>query len=264
MANSNPSGASSTGAQKKSRGISGTAHPYFDLDAGIKVAEVIHKQGGGAAASDQLAAWLDYASIKSGTYLTRIAAARQFGLIESVSGGLAITDRGRTILAPVMPDDSLNAKVDAFLDVELFAKVYEQFKGASLPPEAGLKNLFLQTYKILPDRVPQAVRVFLNSAEQAGFFKTTGDRTRLVKPTPHTVNQPATPDPQKKDEQQPSPAHDKQRAHVAEGPAGVHSAIIGLLRDLPPPGTTWSPKKKLRFLDAFKAAVDHIYPEDDE
>jgi hypothetical protein len=30
------------------------------------------------------------------------------------------------------------------------------------------------------------------------------------------------------------------------------------------PGTTWHPKKKQRFLGAFKAAIDHIYPEEDE
>jgi hypothetical protein len=250
--------------QKKPRGISGTAYAYFDLDSSMEVAEAIHTQGGGAASSDQLAAWLDYKSVNSGTYLSRIASARQFGLIEPVSGGLAITDRGRTILAPVMPDDSLNAKVDAFLSVKLFAKVYEQFKGSTLPPEAGLKNLFLQTYKILPDRVPQAVRVFLSSAEQAGFFKTTGDRSRLVKPTPHT--KPPAPDSQKKDDSVPPaapPPPDKSRGSSTDSAAGVHSAIIGLLRDLPPPGTTWQQKRKQRFLDAFKAAIDHIYPEED-
>jgi hypothetical protein len=258
MNDANPAGAE---AQKKTRSISGTAHPYFDLDAGIKVAEAIHTQGGGTAAPEQLAAWLDYSSTKSGTYLTRIAAARQFGLIESVDGGLATTDRARTILAPVMPEDSVNAKVEAFLSVELFSKVYEQFKGGSLPPESGLKNLFQQTYKLLPDRVPQAVRVFLNSAEQAGFFKTTGDRSRLVKPTSLAVNRPATPEAPKKDD---PPAPERHRPHPVDGAAGVHSAIVGLLRDLPPPGTTWSPKKKQRFMDAFKAAIDHIYPEDDE
>lgn len=251
---------------KKPRGVSGTAYTYFDLDQSIKVAEAIHEKGGGSAEPDQLAAWLGYSTTKSGTYLTRVASARQFGLIEpTAGGGLAITDRARTIMAPVMPDDSLNAKVEAFLDVELFAKVYEQFKGSSLPPAGGLKNLFQQTYKILPDRIPQALRVFLNSAEQAGFFRTTGDRGRLVKPTAHGAVRTPAADPAKKDDAQQTQAqHEKSRSHGSDTAAGVHSAIIGLLRDLPPPGTTWNPKKKQRFLDAFKAAIDHIYPEDDE
>jgi len=154
-------------------------------------------------------------------------------------------------------------KGDAFLNVELFSKVYEQFKGGSLPPESGLKNLFQQTYKILPDRVPQAVRVFLSSAEQAGFFRAAGDKSRLVKPTVHSAGKAPSPELTKKDE--PAGAVlERPRTHATDGAAGVHTAIIGLLRDLPPPGTNWSPKKKQRFLDAFKAAIDHIYPEDDE
>ena len=246
---------------KKTRSVSGTAYPYFDLDAGVELVDAMHTRGGGSAAPEQLAAWLGYKTTRSGTYLVRVAAAKQFGLIEAVNGGFVITDRARTILAPVMPDDSLNAKVDAFLSVELFSKVYDQFKGVGLPPETGLKNLFQQTYKILPDRVPQAVRVFFNSADQAGFFRTTGDRTRLVKPTAHNTVRPDAP---KESEQQQPPAPERPRAPAQEGPAGVHSAIIGLLRDLPPPGTHWSPKKKQRFLDAFKASIDHIYPEDDD
>src|SRR5690606_2252920 len=102
--------------------------PYFDLNAAEKVAEVIHVHGGGAASPDQLAVWLDYKSIRSGTYMTRIAAAKQFGLITSVQGGFSITERARKILAPVMPDDSINARAEAFLAVELFSKVYEQFR----------------------------------------------------------------------------------------------------------------------------------------
>ncbi|MCC6632849.1 MAG: hypothetical protein IT482_12355 [Gammaproteobacteria bacterium] len=248
-------------AQKKPR-VSGTAHPYNDLPASEEVAAVMYAKGGGSAAGDQLAAWLGYSGTSSGTFQNRIGAARQFGLIETIPGGYAITERGRKILAPVMPDDSLNGRVDAFLGIDLFSKVYEQFKGSGLPPEAGLKNLFLQTYKILPDRVTTALRVFFNSAEHAGFFKATGDRSRLVKPTAHpTAATPA--DGPKRDETAHS-VPDKSRGPSVDGPVGVHTAIIGLLRDLPPPGTTWPPKKKQRFMDAFKAAIDHIYPEDDE
>lgn len=70
----------------------------------------------------------------------------------------------------------------------------------------------------------------------------------------------------RKEEAPPSSAHhEKPRGHMDSAAAtGVHSAIIGLLRDLPPRGTTWNPKKKQRFVDAFKAAIDHIYPEQDE
>jgi len=47
-----------------------------------------------------------------------------------------------------------------------------------------------------------------------------------------------------------------------DGPRGIHEAISGLLRYLPPPGTPWSAQKKEAFLKAFTAAIELIYPEE--
>ncbi len=252
------------GAKDASREVSATRSgmnsPYFDLDASIKVAEIIYNKGGGACTPDQLAAWLEYKSTRSGTFLTRVSAAnKHFGLIDTEGDRFIVTERAKKILAPVLPNDEVEAKADAFLAVPLFGKVYERFRGSQLPQEVGLKNLFENTFKVLPDRVAQAVRVFLNSAEQAGFFATTGDRSRLVRPAAANV----PPQTIVSMNEQPTPP-EKPKGGGGDGPTGgVHSAIIGLLRELPPPGTPWSSQKKQRFLDAFKATVDFIYPEED-
>jgi hypothetical protein len=255
---------------------SGIASPYFDLGASIAVAEAIYKQGGGACSPDQLALWLGYKSTGSGTYMTRLAAAnKHFGTVEVNGERIAITERAKKILTPVMPEDAIGARVEAFLAVPLFSRVYEQYKGSQLPPEVGLKNLFLNTYQILPERVAQAVRVFLNSADQAGFFSaTSGDRSRLIKPSQlmasPAVLQPVTPQPaveSLKPTDSPPPPSSYERAKGgggSDGAGSVHSAIIGLLRDLPQPGTDWPKKNKARFLKAFQATLDHVYPSDDE
>lgn len=253
---------------------SGTASPYFDLAASISVADAVYRQGGGTCSPEQLAAWLGYKSTGSGTYMTRLAAAnKHFGTVEVNGDRITITERAKKILTPVMPEDAIGARVDAFLAVPLFSRVYEQFKGSQLPPEIGLKNLFLNTYQILPDRVAQAVRVFLNSAEQAGFFNaTSGDRSRLIKPSVAVTASPATsqsavaesgksfdPPPQT------PPTHERAKSGGgSDGTGGVHSAIIGLLRDLPSPGTDWPKKQKARFLRAFQATLDHVYPSDED
>jgi hypothetical protein len=257
-------------AADSKRAMSGIASPYFDLDASIRVGEVIYTRGGGNCTQDQLAAWLEYKSIKSGTFLTRLAAAKAFGIVQASGGRITVTDRGMSIIAPVMPEDAAAAKVVAFLGVPLFARVYDQFRGKQLPPEVGLKNLFKSApYSILPDRVDPAVRVFLNSAEQAGFFSTTGgDRSRLIEPA---MGAPVAKSADGANDEGSTPAvSEKPKAGGGgggpsgggEGTAGVHSAIVGLLRDLPPPGTQWEPNKKKRFLAAFQATIDHIYPED--
>jgi hypothetical protein len=254
---------------------SGIASPYFDLGASIAVAEAVYKQGGGACSPDQLAAWLGYKSTGSGTYMTRLAAAnKHFGTVEVNGDQITITERAKKILTPVMPDDSIGAKVEAFLAVPLFSKVYEQFKGLQLPSETGLKNLFLSTYQILPDRVPLAIRVFLKSAEQAGFFiATAGDRSRLIKPSIALAGSTAKSPPNVvesvtgKSTETPSPSSTHERTKSgggSDGAGAVHSAIIGLLRDLPLPGTDWPKKHKARFLRAFQATLDHVYPSDED
>lgn len=245
------------------RVMSGFPSPYFDLDTSIKVAEVIHTLGGGSCSADQLAAWLDYKSVRSGTYLTRVTAARQFGLIESTAGRFSVTDRGMAIIAPVMPDDAINAKADAFLSAPLFAKLYEQFRGKKLPPEIGLKNLLKSApYTVLPDRVDPSARTFYNSATQAGYFSTTGDKSRLIRPGSTPASATAEPPPA---DMPPPPATEKPKSGGGggDGTGGVHSAIVGLLRELPPPGAPWSAQKKQRFLSAFQATIDFIYPEDE-
>jgi len=242
---------------RETPGRSGITSPYFDLAASIAVAEAVHQRGGGQCSSEQLAAWLGYKSVLSGTYLTRVGAAnKHFKLVESNGEIIALTERARKILSPVMPDDALNAKVEAFLDVTLFAKVYETYKGSGLPPEIGLKNLFLNTYKVLPDRVAQSVRVFLNSAEQAGFFTTTGDRSRLVKPS--RVISPPTPAPATPNKED-TPAV-RGAGGGGDGTMGVHSAIVGLLRELPKPGSPWSYAEQTGFLAAFTSMIKFIYP----
>lgn len=263
MANDSNSEATNGEAPKRTR--SGTASPYFDLDTSIKVAETIHGIGGGSCTSDQLAAWLNYKSTRSGTYLTRIAAARQFGLIQTNGDRHSVTDRGMQIIAPVMPNDAVQAKVEAFLDIELFSKVFQKFRGTSLPPEAGLKNLFRTAeYAILPDRVDQAIRVLINSAEQAGFFAATGDRSRLIMPS-NAASKPAEAVELKPAGSPTTPQErPKSGGHVSvDHTSGVHSAIVGLLRELPAPGTPWPSAKKQRFLTAFQSTIDFIYPEDE-
>lgn len=241
---------------------SGLNAPYFDLDSSIKVAEVIYNRGGGQCSADQLAAWLDYSTTRSGTYLTRVSAAnKHFGVIEQNGDRFSITERGKTILAPVMPDDAVNAKVDAFMSVPLFAKVFENYRGSQLPPEVGLKNLFQNTFKILPDRVPQTVRVFMNSAEQAGFFLATGDRSRLVRPSSASQSVSKQAAPKEESDTPASSNQDRPKSGGGDGPSGVHSAIVGLLRELPAPGSPWPGKK--RFKEAFMATLDFIYPEED-
>ena len=119
------------------------------------------------------------------------------------------------------------------------------------------------TFHVPEERLAQSLRVFYASAETAGLFKIVGDRSRLISPV---VSGPV----QKKEtpaikEESVAPLEKPRHGSgggSSEGPPGIHSAISGLLRELPPPGTPWSAQKKEAFLTAFKATIAFIYPEE--
>ena len=68
-------------AEESGRQISGIAFPAYGLADSIAVANAIHNKGGGYATREQLAAFLDYKSTSNGAFLSRVGAAKLFGLL---------------------------------------------------------------------------------------------------------------------------------------------------------------------------------------
>lgn len=242
---------------------SGTAYPYFDLQDSIEVAKAVHERGGGTCGRDMVAAALGYSTTKSGAFLSRIYAAKQFGLIQIQGDTISITDRATRILHPVMPNDGVMARAEAFLAVALFRKVYEKYKGTALPPEVGLKNLLKTEYKIVDDRIQPALRVMLSSAEQAGFFMAAG-KQRMIAPSGTLQTEAPKQDGPPKVSTEDVPPYGPRQPTTGgggDGPTAVHPALIAMLRELPRPGTQWPQPKKDRFMTAFRSIVDVIYPD---
>ncbi|MCY4645961.1 MAG: hypothetical protein OXE73_03700 [Gammaproteobacteria bacterium] len=242
----------------KQRPQSKTRFPYRNLREASKLATTIHKAGG-VCARDQLAALLNHSSTKSGAFVTRLGAAKMFGLVEKTADHkFRNTQRGKDIVAPVSPERAAKAKVDAFLEVELFRKVYEQHEGSALPGEVGLRNLFESDYGIIKSRIRPTVRIMLDSAEYAGFFDTAGDRSRMVVPvTSSGDNSQGLPGPSK----QPK----KGSGSGGDGNGGeIEMALRGLLRGLPRAGTPMSKKRRTDLVSAFTGVIAYLYPDPED
>lgn len=172
----------------------GTRFPGNDLKTCIEVPRILHIKGGGQATPDQLAAHLGYKGTNNGAYLTKVAAAVAFGLITKVGPVYRPTALAHRILSPTYPIDAKAAAVEAFLNVPLFKKIYEDFKGRELPPEFGMNNALKLTYGVAANRVGDAYKALMESADTAGFFETKqGARTHLILPLIQNVPGAATP-----------------------------------------------------------------------
>jgi uncharacterized membrane protein YgcG len=261
----------------KKRARSGVSFPYYDMGKSIEVAETMHHRAGGRCSLAQLATLLGYSGVRNGSFRTRVSAAKMFGFIEDADGDdLRVSPRGRTIVAPISDDAATTARVDAFLAIELFKKVFEQFHGTTLPQEVGLRNLIETQYGVVPDRVVPTVRIMLDSADQAGLFATAGNRTRMVRPlgarrdeNPAGSRQKDTP---RQDDAGSGDKHGSNGSGRSSGGGGsgnggggsygdIDPAFIGLLRRLPEAGQPLDAKRRNAVVEAFKNTVDFLYPE---
>lgn len=251
----------------KPRAKSGVGFPYWDLDSAVEVAKAMHERAGGVCDNAQLATMLGYSGVSNGSFRTRVSAAKMFGVIEDTDDRkLRVSARGRRIVAPITPIDGQRARIEAFLAVDLFKKVFDRFNGTTLPENVGLRNLFQNEYQVVPDRVAPTVRILLDSAQQAGLFDTAGNRTRMVMPVSAGVSHPSVHLPAEPPPPTP-PQSATNRQGGGDGGGGdgppIDPALIGLLRRLPPIGTALSEKRRQTVIGAFTAFVDLVYPEEE-
>lgn len=221
--------------------------PYFDLADAELVARTLKDRRGGSAEVHELAA--DLGQKVSGSFRLRLSACRMFGLIEIDKSHVALTSLGDTIGGP----DALSARVEAFLRVPLYERLYARYKATTLPPDPGLESA-MRLLGVVTNQVARARQVFKRSAEQAGFF--TSGRDRLVKPPlggsdTGRVNADDTGDADTLD--------DRSKTRVGGSPVS-DPMLAGLLRRmLPNEGEAFSASQRRLFFTALAVNLDVIY-----
>ena len=233
--------------------------PYTDLDNAVEVVKGVHNAGGTACDYDQLAAQLK-AEAKGGGFRLRISGAKTFGLISYERGGrISLTETGRQMIDP---QTERAAKVAAFLTVPLFLRVYEEFKGGPLPPQAGLERS-IEGMGVGAKVKDRARQVMLRAAKQAGFFDAASDR--LVKPSiRQELSQANSHEPPAGQPHEKANPHGNAGAGGGNGGGGhQHPLIQGLIMTLPDPNTQWPIRDRMNWLTMANSIFKMIYTDDD-
>ncbi len=236
----------------------------FDLRSCIEVAKAIHENGG-LLSADELAAVMGYKSANNGSFNTRMANTRLFGLISGPSSAIEPTKRALDILHPDYPATAARARLDAFTSVPLYAAVLEQYHGQPLPDEIGLRNALTTRWSINADKAQMVLARLMDSAEEAGLFDTTKDRSRMIRPTISEAPQVDGPPSAASQGDQPSPLPPPP---PPARPPGVlqHKLIDGML-DLLPNERKWTEAKLQQWLalwgDALRLYYELPAPSDD-
>lgn len=243
----------------KQRDQSTISFPYGDLEDGISVAQAILSKGGVPCEPDQLAAALGQSI--SGNFRMKVATARTFGLIETVQGKYKLTDLGFEI---VDKQREKAARVEAFLKVPLYKKLYEDFRNRTLPPRpAALENTLI-SFGVAPKQKERARQAFDRSAQQAGFFDQ-GGKDRLIRPVTAGLasEQPPLSGAEAIDFPDEAPANLGSGGGNGGGGGNRHGQrhpfIQGLLDTLPQPETTWTIEGRAKWLQAAANIFDLMY-----
>jgi hypothetical protein len=226
--------------------------PYQDLGDAIKVAKGVHTLGGSSCQTAQLAAQLGH-TVTSGAFQQRLNTARIFGLLTNSKGMVTLTALGAQV---VDPQQQKAAKVEAFLNVPLYKKVYEQFKGASLPPPGGL-DATIVGFGVSPKQKETARRVFQRSAELAGFFEIAKDR--LTYPSLKGTGEPGPSSLGDEDYKTGDGKKKTLNGDGGNGGDGHHPLIEGLIKALPESGAPWPLEARKKWLQAAAMNFDFVY-----
>jgi hypothetical protein len=250
--NDNTGSAPADRVDEKKRFRSEIEFPYADLESATELAQTIHEKAGSSCETEELAAWMGQ-SATGGTFRTRLGAARMFGLIDR--GGekrVTLTQLGRDVLPN--SGNERSARAAAFLNVELFRAMYDQYKGNALPPPPAIERQVAQL-GVSPKQTERARQTFMKSAQYAGFIDSSSGR--FVKPgiagESKVVAEKTASEPVKTG-----------NGGGGEEPPAIDPIIAGLLRRLPKSGDTWPKAQRKLWLQLLEGSFDLIYLDKEE
>jgi len=241
----------------EAREQSSIGFPYQDLDSGISVARAMMQGGGVPLSREQLAGVMGQ-SVGSGSFVTKVATARHFGLIVANNGKYELTDIGFEILDSDAYRQK-SARAAAFLSVELYKKVFDEFRGKQLPPRPfGLEQAFVR-FGVSTKQKGNARLAFDKSAQQAGFFPNGPDR--LIEPILGVMPRSESRSPVMDETDLPEDGLVVVKKREPEN-TGYHPFVQGLLDTLPAPQTNWTVEGRAKWLQAAANIFDLIYQGD--
>jgi hypothetical protein len=225
-------------------------HPRYDLESSIQVAEALFNKSGGTATADALAHFLGHKSAANGTYFTKTVAARLFGLIEGPPKAISATARAEQILRPDYEWVAKRAKFEAFYGVPLYKAFLDLYEGKPLPQREGMLNTLMHRFGIKKETSAVLERL-LASAETAGLFDITGDRSKMIRPP---MGQSSTPNGEAPAEGRSSEATSLPRTTptTARDTLKSHGKLLDGMWEELPDEPAWEEESLSYWLDTFE------------
>lgn len=141
--------------------------PSYNLEEALKIPQSIAKNNAGNPwGSDQIAAAVGM-SKKSSVFYYFTTASRDYGMTTGTGRGKAmeLTALGRKLVYPVNSEEESAALLQAFLNVDIFQKVYGYYKGDVLPEQRFVCNTLQENFGLDAVHHEEFLRVYSANIE---------------------------------------------------------------------------------------------------
>lgn len=136
--------------------------PRWMLTDAIKVVHAIKDSNAGKPfATNQVAEAIGRRP-RSSDFRSILAAAQFYGLTDGTAkaGSVSLTDLGKAIAYPKTSQEEIESRINAFLQVDLFKKVFDHYQNNSLPDVKFFANTLESEFKIHRDHVEEFIKIF--------------------------------------------------------------------------------------------------------
>ena len=149
------------------------AFPIHSLEKALIIVTAIADKGGSKPMDRLLVADAIGRTPSSSEYKRLLSSSRAYGLTTGTEKAdyVAPTELGLKIVRPLQPEEALQAKVQACMNVELLARLWRQFNKSKLPDAKFLKNTLERTYELDAGQAEEFAVLAVENAKFCGVLQ---------------------------------------------------------------------------------------------
>ena len=145
-------------------------YPAVTIDDCIDFIKVVDSFKSKTVAYKVVAEHFGLSSVTTKSFTQKIGSSKQYGLINTNSSTIQLTDLAKNILYPTS-NDMAGIKKECFSLPPLYVSLIQEYDGKAIPDEMLLANILMTKYSISKVAKENAARVFIKNAENLGYIK---------------------------------------------------------------------------------------------
>jgi hypothetical protein len=161
-----PAATRATAKVAKSPTVRPPKFPKTTLEKALQIPYAIKdKNGGNPWEPDEIRQVIGVS--QGNAWYSQTASSRDYGLTNGTrdTPPISLTELGREIVYAPDPATELALKKQAFLNIEIFKKVLEYYKGSNLPDMKYLGNVLTKQFDLLPDTHEEFAKIFRENCQ---------------------------------------------------------------------------------------------------